>query len=83
MSDISVTVEVDFVEDKSNIFVKQPADQKLEINELAKVLAGGLMLCIRLDENSPVLMKEIIDYMNHEFIDNESFKDAKHYKINP
>lgn len=83
MSDISVTVEVDFIDDKSNIFVKQPADQKMEINELAKVLAGGLMLCIRLDENSSVLMKEIIDYMNLEFISNDSFQDAKHYKINP
>lgn len=55
----------------------QPKEQDLGQDDLAKLLAGGLMLCICLSDNSPSLMGEIINYMNSEFVNTTSFEDGE------
>jgi hypothetical protein len=49
---------------------------------MAKILSGGISLCVGLCEKEGLvkdyeLMQEIIDYLNNEFISLDSFKDAK------
>lgn len=59
-----------------------PSEAKLTIVEMARVLIGGVALCIRLTNEEGIkkdheLMKEIIDYLNNEFISLESFQNAE------
>ena len=44
---------------------------------IAMVLAGGLALAIRLSDNEAETMKDVVDYLNGEFIDPNSFMDAR------
>ena len=41
------------------------------------VLASGTALAIRLSDNEVETMQDVIDYLNSEFIDTGSFKDAR------
>jgi hypothetical protein len=41
------------------------------------VLASGTALAIRLSDNEVETMRDVIDYLNGEFIDTGSFKDAR------
>jgi hypothetical protein len=44
---------------------------------IAMVLAGGLALAIRLSDDEAETMKEVIEYLNGEFVDPDSFIDAR------
>jgi hypothetical protein len=46
---------------------------------LGKIFAGGLSLCIRASKNEGQYMKEIIDYLQSEFVNTESFKDLENF----
>lgn len=73
-----IEVEVTVTEDgKSKIMVHQSSEQDLSPDMIAMVLAGGLALAIRLSDNEVETMKEVIDYLNDEFIDPEAFIDAQ------
>ena len=74
-NNLSAVVTITFVEGKTNVLLSQPTGQKLTSDELGKILAGGLALCIRGSENEVEYMKEIIDYLNSEFVNSESFSD--------
>ena len=59
-----------------------PGEAQLTIVEMARILAGGLALCVRLTNNEGIkkdheLMREVIDYLNNEFVSLESFQDAQ------
>lgn len=59
-----------------------PEEVKLTIVEMARILAGGLALCVRLTNDEGIkkdheLMREVIDYLNNEFVSLESFQDAQ------
>ena len=84
MEDITVAVTLKSGErDNQEVHVSYaPHDAKLTIVEMARVLAGGLALCVRLSNDEGIkkdheLMKEVIDYLNNEFISLESFLDAQ------
>ncbi len=72
-----VEVEITIVDGKSKIQVNQETNQDLAPDMIALVLAGGLALSIRLSDNEVETMNEVIDYLNGEFINPDSFIDAK------
>ena len=73
----TAVVKVEFVDGGTNVNILQPDEQNLTTDELGKILAGGLALCIRGSENEVEYMKEIIDYLNSEFVNSNSFSDIK------
>jgi len=70
-------VRVEFVNGKTNVNLLQPDNQELSTDELGRILAGGIALCIRGSENEVEYMKEIIDYLNSEFVNPDSFSDIE------
>jgi len=73
----TVEVEVTVREGKSKIQVNQSSEQDLSPDTIAMVLAAGLALAIRLSDNEAETMRDVIDYLNGEFTDPESFSDAR------
>ena len=73
----TAVVKVEFVDGGTNVNILQPDEQNLTTDELGKILAGGLALCIRGSENEVEYMKEIGDYLNSEFVNSNSFSDIK------
>lgn len=73
----TAVVKVEFVDGGTNVNILQPDEQNLTTDELGKILAGGLALCIRGSKNEVEYMKEIIDYLNSEFVNPNSFSDIE------
>jgi hypothetical protein len=73
-----IEVEITVTENsQSKIQINQVSEQDLSPDMIAMVLAGGLALAIRLSDNEAVTMKDVVDYLNGEFIDPNSFMDAR------
>lgn len=77
---LSVTVNVVFMDGRSHVELMIPPNQKsLPIESIGKILAAGLALTIRTSSNEAEFMKEIIEYLNNEFVSPDSFNDAKKF----
>ncbi len=74
---LRVEVEVTITDGLSKIQVNQQSEQDLSPDMIAMVLAGGLALAIRLSEDEAQTMKDVIEYLNNEFIDPDAFFDAR------
>ena len=74
---LKVEVEVTITDGLSKIQVNQESEQDLSPDMIAMVLAGGLALAIRLSEDEAQTMKDVIEYLNNEFIDPNAFFDAR------
>ena len=73
-----IEVEITVTENsQSTIQINQVSEQDLSPDMIAMVLAGGLALAIRLSDNEAETMKDVVDYLNGEFIDPNSFMDAR------
>lgn len=72
-----IEVEVTISDGLSKIQVNQNSEQDLPPDILAMVLASGVALAIRLSDNEAETMKDVIDYLNGEFMDPNSFIDAR------
>ena len=72
-----IEVEVTITDGLSKIQVNQNSEQDLSPDILAMVLASGVALAIRLSDNEAETMKDVIDYLNGEFMDPNSFIDAR------
>lgn len=72
-----IEVEVTITDGLSKIQVNQNSEQDLSPDILAMVLASGVALAIRLSDNEAETMKDVIDYLNGEFMDPNSFLDAR------
>jgi len=73
-----IEVEITVTENsQSKIQINQVSEQDLSPDMIAMVLAGGLALAIRLSDNKAETMKDVVDYLNGEFIDPNSFMDAR------
>jgi hypothetical protein len=75
---VSVRVDVTYSDGNYNfmLFVSDDIDNNL----MRSVLAGGVALCIKAEdgpEKQGAAMKEVIDYLNSEFISTDSFENAK------
>jgi hypothetical protein len=73
-----IIVEVEENDGRYFFDIQQPKDQKgsLDIQGIRAVLAGALALTIRGSENEPKSMREVIDYLNSEFVNTDSFTDV-------
>jgi len=73
-----IEVEITVTENsQAKIQINQVSEQDLSPDMIAMVLAGGLALAIRLSDNEAETMKDVVDYLNGEFIDPNSFMDAR------
>ncbi len=66
------------------INLEQPTEgvtRIMDLNEIRSTLAGALALSIRASKNEGAAMKEVIDYLNDEFINVDSFSDLKTKKF--
>lgn len=68
-----IELEVTVLDGNAKIQVNQNSEQDLSPDILAMVLAAGVALAIRLSDNEAETMKDVIDYLNGEFIDPNSF----------
>ena len=77
--ELSILTTINTDENGTTTFqIKLPREQpKIEINQMAIYLAGAIMTCIKSSDDQPKLMKEVIDFLNDEFVDIDSFANAK------
>ncbi len=60
--------------------LKQPSEgvsSILTIEEIRPILAGGLAMSIRASEDESKAMKEVMMYLEEEFVNSDSFSDLK------
>jgi len=79
---IKVTVEV-IIESENNFIFNILAPQSLDQDMIRSVLVGGVALSIRAEEtpkDQAKALRDVIDYLESEFIDPDSFSDAKVFK---
>ena len=75
---IKVTVEV-IIEGDDNFIFNILAPQSLDRDMIRSVLSGGVALSIRAEEtpkDQARALRGVIDYLESEFIDPDSFSDA-------
>lgn len=73
---LKVTVEVSIKGD--NFLFNIIAPEKLMVDEIRSILVGGVCLTIHSEETpkeQAIALKEVIDYMEQDFIDLDSFKN--------
>ena len=74
---LKVIVEVDIKD--GNYLFDISATNSLSIEEIRSILVGGVCLTIhgeKTPKDQSKALKEVIDYMEQDFIDIDSFKDA-------
>ena len=79
---IKVSVEVT-IESENNFLFNILAPQSLDQDMIRSVLVGGVALSIRAEEtpkDQAKALRDVIDYLESEFIDPDSFSDAKVFK---
>ena len=55
-----------------------PTDQpQITLNQITSILSGALSLSIRGSENEAQTMRDVINYLNEEFVSIDSFKDLE------
>ena len=55
-----------------------PTDQpQITLNQITSILSGALSLSIRGSENEAQTMRDVINYLNEEFVSIDSFKDIQ------
>jgi hypothetical protein len=78
---LKVTVEV-IIEDDNNYLFNILAPPSLDNDMIRSVLVGGVSLYIRVEETpkeQAKALRDVIDYLESEFIDPDSFSDAKSF----
>ena len=78
---LKVSVEVT-IEDNDNFIFNILAPRSLNTDMIRSVLVGGVALSIRAEEtpkDQAKALKDVIDYLESEFIDPDSFSDAKKF----
>ena len=76
---LKVSVEVT-IEGDNNFLFNILAPQSMDRDMIRSVLAGGVALSIRAEENpkdQARALRDVIDYLESEFIDPNSFSDAQ------
>ena len=77
MGNLMVCVEVEYKDGRSHIQLKVPPSNDISIEDVGKILAGGLALTIRASDNEAKFMGEIMDYLQSEFVNPDSFDDME------
>lgn len=83
--DILVSIETDENELAKITVTQVDGDNVLTYEDMARCLAGGIALLVKMVKEDGmedyVVMKNIIDYLNSEFVSNTSFADAKRIEL--
>lgn len=80
MKKIEKTVCVNFEHKngKSSFNIKlDPSDTSTTLSEIRMILTGAVTLTIKLSENQPEAMRKVIDFLQEDFVDGNSFEDGK------
>jgi hypothetical protein len=79
MEEIKLTVTVEVTANDDKFFYNILAQKGMDINDIRSVLCGGVALSIR-GEETPKLqaeaLRDVINYLESEFINVESFSDV-------
>jgi len=78
---LKVVVEV-IIEEDNNYLFNISAPPSLDNDMIRSILIGGVSLSIRVEETpkeQAKALREVIDYLESEFIDPDSFSDAKSF----
>jgi len=78
---LKVSVEVT-IEDDNNFIFNILAPRSLNTDMIRSVLVGGVALSIRAEEtpkDQAKALKDVIDYLESEFIDPDSFSDVQKF----
>jgi len=80
MEKIEKTICVNFEHQngKSSFTIKlDPSDTSTTLSEVRMILTGAVALSIKLSENQPEAIRKVIDYLQQDFVDGNSFEDGK------
>jgi hypothetical protein len=83
---LRVIIDVETVNNRSNISIGYPNGQELlTVKESSHILAGAISLLIKSSSQGDKikdyeLIKEVIDHLNSEFVNTDSFSD---FYVNP
>jgi len=83
-SKLKVCIDVTIVDDKYQFDIT--AHKSLSIEEIRSILVGGVCLTIHGEstpKNQARALKEVLDYIEQDFIDVESFSDVTISKQDP
>ena len=78
---LKVSVEVT-IEDDNNFLFNILAPKSMDRDMIRSILAGGVALSIRAEEtpkDQAKALRDVIDYLESEFIDPDSFSDAQKF----
>lgn len=76
----TITVRVDITNTGSKLNLSISTSEEIPPYQLRAILAGGLAMAIKAEkgpEKQGKAMTEVIDYLTNEFVDVNSFSDAK------
>ena len=76
----TITLRVDITNKGGKLNLSISTSEEIPSYQLRGILAGGLALAIKAEdgpEKQGKAMTEVIDYLTHEFVDVNSFSDAK------
>ncbi len=74
----TVVVQMTRKDGMSYFNVGQPKEQdELTLYEIRMILAGAIALTIKSSNNDAKAMREVIEYLEREFVDVDSFNDHK------
>ena len=80
---ICVNVSMTYVNGRFNF--KLSTSEVIDNLLLRSILAGGVALSIKAEDGPKkqgIAMKQVIDYLNHEFVSTDSFENAKFMNSN-
>jgi hypothetical protein len=74
----TVVVQMTRRDGMSYFNIGQPKEQdELTLREIRMILAGAVALTIKSSDNDAKAMREVIEYLEREFVDVDSFNDHK------
>jgi hypothetical protein len=72
----TVVVQMTRRDGMSYFNIGQPKEQdELTLREIRMILAGAIALTIKSSDNDAKAMREVIEYLEREFVDVDSFND--------
>jgi hypothetical protein len=80
MKKIEKTVCVNFEHKngKASFNIKlDPSDTSTTLSDIRMILTGAVALTIKLSENQPEAIRKVIDFLQEDFVDGNSFEDGK------
>ena len=73
-----IIIDTTIDEEKCLYNLLLPKDQpELSVKQITAILSGTLAMSIRGSEDEAQIMRDVINYLNHEFVNPDSFRDVE------